>query len=195
MARPRAACFAGWLVALAACSDAGTSGESEIAARAARGALVARVDGAAIGLEEVRELQADTGLAAREALRRLEDERLLTRAAAARGYDRNGLVLAEAKRAQVQALLALEVERGNQPDDIPLLEVKQRYERIAPQYRLPLEAFPQHERTVREQLSNERRRAALERLVARIAKSHPVRSDEREVQRLLADPKLWGGGS
>ncbi|HEX6242728.1 MAG TPA: hypothetical protein VFZ61_17565, partial [Polyangiales bacterium] len=90
------------LLMLAACPGAGPEDEGAGAASVARGPLVGRVDASPIGLDEVRELCAATGLAPLDALRRLEDERLLTRAAAVRGYDKNGVVLAEVKRAEVQ---------------------------------------------------------------------------------------------
>ena len=80
------------------------------------GPVAARVDGEAIGLDEVRAWSRESGLPPREALARLVEERLLAHYASQRGY---GDALAdELERAKVQSLLAREVEAQHPPEDV-----------------------------------------------------------------------------
>ena len=124
-----------------ACSGREAAGGDELGLGAARGAVVARVDGAPIGLDEVRELCERTGLAPRAALERLVDERLLAHAALARGYQRSRQVAREGQRAGVQALLAAAVERGNLPEEVPLAEARERFDRVAARDKLEPSSF------------------------------------------------------
>jgi hypothetical protein len=178
-----------------ACRGREAASGGELGPASARGAVVARVDGAPIGLDEVRELCERTGLAPRAALERLVDERLLVRAALARGYQQSSQVAQEGQRAEVQALLAAEVERGNAPPEIPLAEARERFDRVAARDKLEPATFASYEHEIRAQLSSERKQAALERLITAARKSVDVRLDEAKVQTLLSDPALWGGGS
>jgi hypothetical protein len=177
-----------------ACPGAQQDQGERVASGAARGAVVAQVDGVPIGLDEVRELCERTGLAPREALARLEDERLLTRVAAERGYQRAAAVADEGRRALVQALLARDVEAGRGPRDIPLAEVRARFDDAAPRLHLSEDAFPGYEQEIREQLAGEARKLRLEQLLAELRRSFPVQLDEPKVQKLLSDPAVWGGG-
>jgi hypothetical protein len=183
------------LLFVVGCPGAQQDGGERLGSAKARGAVVAHVDGAAIGLDEVRELCARTGLTPRDALARLEDERLLAREAAARGYQHTASVSEEARRALVQALLAQEVEAGHGPADIALSEVRARFDAAAPRMHLSPDAFPTYEPEIREQLASEARKLALERLLAGLRKSFQVQLDEPKVQKLLSDPSFWSGGS
>jgi hypothetical protein len=160
----------------------------------ARGALVAKVDGAAIGLEQVRELCAGTGLSPREALLRLEEEQLLLAEAARRGYGRASATDQALKRALVQALLAATVE-SLRPEDLSAAEVQERFDSVAKHSGLLPETFSEHEGAVRAQLLLEKRRAAVEQLAARLRDQIGVKLSEPEVQKLLNDPAFWGESS
>lgn len=179
------------LLVVAACGGERGSGEAEAGKLRARGAQVASVDGTGIGVDQVRELAERTGLAPRVALARLEDEQLLAREAARRGYGRPDLTEQAVKRALVQALLARTVE-GLRAQDIPLAEVRARFDEVAQGRDLPPESLAEHEREVRAQLLLERQKLALERLSQELRDRIGVSLDEAEVQKLLSDPTFWG---
>ncbi len=181
----------GVLVLLSGCAGERDSGEAGAGKLRARGAVVAKVDRATIGVEQVRELAERTGVAPRVALERLEDEQLLASEAARRGYGRPDLTEQAVKRALVQALLAKTVE-GLRAQDIPLADVRARFDEVAKEAKLAPEAFAEQERAVREQLLTERRKLALERLSQELRDRIGVRLDEAEVQKLLSDPVFWG---
>jgi hypothetical protein len=178
------------LVVLSGCGGARDPEGTAAGNLRARGAVAAKVDGAAIGLDQVRELAEKGGLAPRVALERLEDEQLLANEAARRGYGRPDLTERAVKRALVQALLAETVERLR-AQDIPASEVRERFDQVAGANLAP-ESFEQHEGEVREQLLLERRKAALERLGKELRDRIGVRLDEAEAQKLLSDPAFWG---
>lgn len=157
----------------------------------ARGGVVAKVDGAAIGVDQVRELAQQRGLAPRVALERLEDEQLLVSEAARRGYGRPDLTERAVKRALVQALLAETVDRIR-AEDVPAAEVRARFDKVAGAAQRSPESFAAHEAEVRAQLLLERRQAVLERLNQELADRIGVKLDETEVQKLLSDPAFWG---
>lgn len=96
----------------------------------ARGPVVATVDGDPISLSEVQELVDATGLSPREALERLENERLLAMYAEQRGYGQDANARRELERARARALLANAVEKGTAPEDMPAAEVQARFETI-----------------------------------------------------------------
>lgn len=177
------------------CQEQHAAGGGQVGEARARGEVVARVDGAPIGLEEVRELCERTGLSPREALTRLEDERLLTKEALRRGYQHTALSPEEAQRVLVQALLAREVEAPNGPERLTPAELRARFDLAAPRLHLAPEAFPKHEAEIREQLTQEKRGEALQQLLTRLRSTYPVQLDEAEVQRLLNDSTLWTFGS
>jgi hypothetical protein len=178
------------LVVLSGCGgERGAEGTAAGKLRA-RGAMVAKVDGAAIGVDQVRELAEKGGLSPRVALERLEDEQLLAGEAARRGYGRPDLTEQAVKRALVQALLAETVEHLRM-QDIPAAEVRARFDEVG-RGKLAAESFAEHEAEVREQLLLERRKAALERLGRELRDRIGVRLDEAEVQKLLGDPAFWG---
>jgi hypothetical protein len=193
--------FRGWAawgalgVALAAACGGGEQAADEAAHRyaRARGAVVAKIDGTAIGVEQVSELVASTGLPPREALARLEEEYLLAREAQRRGYGRSRAALADEKRALVETLLKGTVEQLR-AEDLPADEVHARFEAVAPQMGLPLASFAQHEPAVRAQLLLEKRKEALERLTKSLRDSIGVKLSEPEVQKLLSDPAFWREG-
>lgn len=185
------------LLALVACCSGcpgreHDTGESATRARA-RGVLVAKVEGAAIGLDQVREL-VDQGLTPRVALQRLEEEQLLAREAARRGYGGSELLEQEVKRALVQALLAQTVERVG-PKDIPEQEVHKRFESVAKVSGLPPESFAEHEAEVRKQLLQERRTLELNKLTESLRDRIGVKLSEEDVGKLLSDPTFWGEGT
>ena len=70
------------------------------------GQVVSTVDGDAITVADVRALIGDGALAPHDALRRLQDERVLAHEAARRGIAEDWEVAAVARKASVQALLA-----------------------------------------------------------------------------------------
>jgi DNA-binding transcriptional regulator YhcF (GntR family) len=160
----------------------------------ARGALVAKVNGGAIGLEQVRELSASTGLSPREALARLEDEQLLADEAARRGYGRSHQLDEPLKRALVQALLAQTID-AMRAQDVPPSEVRARFDSVAAKNGLSADTFQRHEKEVRAQLLMEKQKAAFEQLTEKLRSQIGVKLSEQEVQKLLADPVLWGESS
>lgn len=180
---------------LAACGDGEAAPKRTDPHAQARGEVVARVAGAPIGSEDVRTLVEATGLAPREALQRLEEAKLAEQYAQARGYGDTPQVEREVQRALVQALLAETVEREVRPATIPLEAVRARFEAVRGAQHIPVEAFAEHEASVRAQLALELREAALARLLDRLRQEHPVQLDEGQVGKALADPTLWGGGT
>ena len=111
-----------------ACSGAETGPVAKQVHRQARGPVVATVDGDPITLSEIEELVQATELSPREALARLENERVLAAYAEGRGYGK--AADAELKRARVRALLASAVEVGNAPSEISSEEVSARFEAV-----------------------------------------------------------------
>jgi hypothetical protein len=183
-----------WGALIGCANGSGPKSHDGQAARA-RGAVVATVNGSPIGAEDVRELAQAQSLTAREALQRLEEARLVEQHAQQRGYGTRTDVARETKRALVQALLAETVEREVRPELIPLEQVKARFETLRAANNIPAEQSAQYERSIREQLSTEQRKAALEALLSKLRANQPVQLDEAELQKRLADPAIWGGGT
>lgn len=169
------------------------SSTTDTQAGRARGAVVAIVEGAPIGTDDVRDLAQATGLTPREALSRLEEARLAEQHARRLGYDKHSEVAREAKRALVQALLAETVEREVRPEGIPSEQVRERFEAVRAQKGLAANSFAEHEPAVREQLATEQRQHALEALLVKLRSSQAVQLDEAELHKRLSDPALWGG--
>jgi hypothetical protein len=184
-----------FLLLLWACGGDG-SGERTAPGRThARGPIVARVQGTAIGLEQVRELSQATGLSPRDALSRLEDAVLLQQQAEQLGHQRSELVQQEARRALVQALLARTIEAEIRPEDVPDAELRARFESERVRFGIPAESYPEHVPALRGQLALERRKAALEALLGELRAATQISLDEAQVRKLLADPALWGAGT
>jgi len=101
------------------------------AAATVGGDVVATVEGQPITIEEVEEVAHTVGITPLEALRRLEDERVLSRLAAASPVADDPAVERAARRAAVRALLAREIEAGREPEAIPVADVEARHEAIA----------------------------------------------------------------
>jgi hypothetical protein len=100
------------LISAGACdSSAGPKAGSGDTASRKTGPVVARVNGDAITLEEVRAVCRESGLAADLALARLVDERLLAQYAEKRGYGELENAEIELARARVRALVEQAVER------------------------------------------------------------------------------------
>lgn len=119
-----------WLAgAFIACSGTDREVVVKRKVKQAQGPVVASVDGDQIALSEVEELVRATQLTPREALSRLEGERLLGAYAAQRGYGEQVMVR-DLKQARVRALLASTVEVGNAPEDISMAEVKERFDAV-----------------------------------------------------------------
>lgn len=179
------------LVVMAACGGERGADGSQAGQSRARGARVAKVNGAEIGVDQVRELAERAAVTPRVALERLEDEQLLASEAARRGYGRPDLTEQAVKRALVQALLAKTVE-SVRAQDIPAADVRARFDEVARGSKLRPESFAEHEQAVREQLLMERRKLALERLSQELRDRIGVRLDEAQVQKLLSEPAFWG---
>ena len=176
-----------------ACTDPARERGAQASSQA-RGPVVARVQGTAIGLEQVRELAEATGISPREALAMLEDALLLEQHARQRGYDRSELVVAETQRALVRALLAETVEAEVTPESIDQDDLRERFANERPRLGLPADSFPKYEEQLRQQVTLERRSLAVERLANQLRSKYGVSLDEAKVHKLLADPSLWGGG-
>ncbi len=99
------------------------------------GQVVSTVDGVPITLDEVRSTARETGLAPRDALRRLEDRLLLAAEAARRGYADRPEVREAGRKAAVQALLVREVEEPLMPRAIPEEAVRELWERRSEYHR------------------------------------------------------------
>jgi hypothetical protein len=185
--------WAALLVAIAACGgESGSSAADRQRQSRACGSVVATVNGSPIGIEDVRELVLHTGLSPREALARLEDALLVEQAAAKRP---TGDVAAarETRRVLVQVLLAHTVEQEVRPERIPIEQVRERFEQVRGRLNLSAGSFAQHEQAIREQLTIEQRKLALEKLITELRASTKVVLDEAEVQKALSSPSLWGG--
>jgi peptidyl-prolyl cis-trans isomerase C len=100
----------GLLLSAAACGGVGSSGRSHQAGGLAEG-VVANVDGAPIGLNEVQRLAERGSLSPQQALSRLEAEALLAAEAERRGYGADHAVQHVTRQAAVQALLKGDVEQ------------------------------------------------------------------------------------
>jgi peptidyl-prolyl cis-trans isomerase C len=96
--------------------------------RAPRGPVVAEVDGVAIHRAELEARMRHDGLAAREALDRLIDEELTIEAARRLGLRPDRDLGLTRKRAQVQALLAREVEAKVGPADVAVADIEATWE-------------------------------------------------------------------
>jgi hypothetical protein len=180
---------------LCACDGDGAGERAAREPSRARGAVVARVNGTPIGLEQVRELAQTAGLSPREALSRLEEAVLLEHEAEQRGYQRSALVEQEQRRALVRALLVEAVEAKVRPEDVPEAELRARFDSERVRLGFTAESYSEHAPAVRRQLVLEKRKAALEALLSQLRAATGVRLDEEQVRKLLADPALWGAGT
>ena len=108
-----------WLLVclVAGCGDGSRDGAHE-KPRGQLGSAAALVNGDAIELAEVERLSAATGLAPKLALARLVGERLLAQYAEQRGYAARPAVRRGVARAEVQALLAQEIEAHGRAEDV-----------------------------------------------------------------------------
>lgn len=91
--------------------------------------VVATVDGRPITLGEVRDVARTANVAPLEALRRIEDERVLEQLAAPEQDDAE--VRAATRRAAVRAYLAREIEAAHRPEDISDEAIEARHTEIA----------------------------------------------------------------
>lgn len=110
--------------------DAG-SGAAAAGEALPEGPVVATVDGTPIALADVEDVARRTGLSPPEALRRLEDEVLLYRAAERAGVTTDAEDERTVRRAMVQAYLAAEIEARITPESIDEALVRTRRERDA----------------------------------------------------------------
>lgn len=94
------------------------SGSAPGAPAAVSGPVISTVDGAPITVDEVERVARDTGLTPREALRRLQEERVLAARASAAGHADDREIVDATRRAAVRALLAERVEGEVGPDDV-----------------------------------------------------------------------------
>lgn len=119
------------LAALASCAGRteDTAEPERVRGRATVGGqVVSTVDGHAITLADVQHAVASTGVEPRVALRRLQDELILARAARRAGFAEDPAVRRAARQARVQALLAREVEARHRPEDVDEATLAQRFE-------------------------------------------------------------------
>lgn len=114
---------------LGACADPAGSAPGPRATGSDRvgGRVVATVDGVAITIEEVAAEVRRTGATPEDALRALERAELLAAEAARRGYGDRREVSEDTRRAMVQALLEVEVERRVSADALPARAVRDAY--------------------------------------------------------------------
>jgi peptidyl-prolyl cis-trans isomerase C len=145
----------GWLVALAlsACGggdapagDVDAAGARDVTTARPRGeavlgrdGVVAIVDGSAIGIDEVEAVVRATGIAPIDALRRLEEERVLA-ARAEREADRDPAARGDddaIRRAAVQALLERTIEREIRPETIAQDAIERRMAEQIARFRRP----------------------------------------------------------
>jgi hypothetical protein len=114
---------------LGACGpDAGDApAEGSAAATVARGAVVARVGAAEVGLHDVEQVVHETGLSPQQALDRLVAEQLLGQRAEERGYGSGAVLSRELKKARARALLEQTVEREITPEGFPAAQVEARF--------------------------------------------------------------------
>lgn len=123
-------------IALAAC---GGGGRAELDAGRASpaiepehaevgGRVVSTVDGSPITRGEIEEVARATGLAPLDALRRLQEERVLAARADRAGLGDDREVRDAERRAAVRALLADRIEREIGEDAVPAAEIAARYE-------------------------------------------------------------------
>jgi peptidyl-prolyl cis-trans isomerase C len=121
-----------WCLALGACEQPAAPPRplTKQAEHSPSGVIVARVNGEPLMLAEVQELSRATGLTPAEALRRLEEERLLAAYAQERGYAQDAQAAHALKQARVRALLKVAVEQGTAPEDVAQAEVAARFEKL-----------------------------------------------------------------
>jgi len=140
-------------IALCACSgpasDAGDADRSALAGDrpeasasapgepAVSGPVISTVDGAPITVDEVERVARETGLAPREALRRLQEERVLAARATAAGHADDREIVDASRRAAVRALLAERVEGEVGPDDVAAEAIAARYEAAPARFASP----------------------------------------------------------
>ncbi len=150
MRRPGRALIA---LALTACSggaqvpDAGPAPHRIVPAeRAAQlgGRVVSIVDGSPITVDEIEEVARATGLAPIDALRRLQEERVLVAHAEAAGLGDATEIDRAARRASVQALLVRRVEAEVPLESIDDALVEQTYEAQRSRFRRPVRRRSTH---------------------------------------------------
>lgn len=126
-------------VALAACGTAPTEERAPVAEELAalEGPVVATVDGTAITLPEVQDVVRRTGLSPRDALARLEEEIVLSRAAGTPDPVDRAEADRVARRAAVQALIIHDVEERITPDSLDAAEVAARIAHDAAMFAQP----------------------------------------------------------
>jgi hypothetical protein len=193
--RPSFARTWGLVAALVACGgaqvDEGTSPETQ---GKARGAIAAKVNGDAIGTEEVQALAAAANLTPEAALKRLIEERLLAQYAEARGYGSWEVVRTETARARVRALLEEAVEKSVGPESISNKQIAERFENV--RKRLPQDAkLEEWESRLREQLVLEARQKRVEQLVKELRARTEVVYDEKAIQEAFPKEAALGSGT
>lgn len=99
--------------------------------------VVCTVDAEPITLDEVEGVVVETGLTPLQALRRLQEERLLAARAIAAGLDGDPEVARASRRAAVQALLAERVEAAVPPSAVTPEQVARAYEEQRERFRQP----------------------------------------------------------
>ncbi len=137
---------------------------------AARGPVVATVDGTAITVGEVEDVVRRTGLSPREALTRLEEEVVLSRAAAEAGIDRSDPEVRDIeRRAAVQALLAREIEARITPESMDAALVEARLVHDAAMFAQPERRASVHVLATPDEGAGPEAEAAAERFARRVA--------------------------
>ena len=135
-------------------------------APSAQGPIVATVNGEPIGLAEVESVARSTGLSPLEALRRLEQERvLLARVAAARAEDEDAEIENAVRRSAVQALLRDRVESPIDEASIDDAEIAARYAASRSAWARPERRTSIHVLAAPREPDDEAARAAAERFI------------------------------
>ena len=154
-------------------TPSGTDGEPALTIEddgVAHGPVVATVDGTAITVGEVEDVVRRTGLTPREALTRLEEEVVLSRAAGEAGIDRRDPEVRDVeRRAAVQALLAREIEARITPASIDGAIVEARLTHDAAMFAQPERRASVHVLATPDEGAGPEAEAAAERFARRVA--------------------------
>jgi len=144
----------------------------------AHGPVIATVDGTAITVGEVEDVVRRTGLSPREALTRLEEEVVLSRAAGEAGIDRSDPEVRDVeRRAAVQALLAREIEERITPASIDGAAVEARLTHDAAMFAQPERRAAVHVLATPDPGAGPEAEAAAERFARRVATELAAEAD------------------
>lgn len=194
----RRAWLAAWLALVASSCDTPSAmdGEPIVVVEeesAAHGPVVATVDGTAITVGEVEDVVRRTGLSPREALTRLEEEVVLSRAAGEAGIDRRDPEVRDVeRRAAVQALLAREIEERITPASIDDAIVEARLAHDAAMFAQPERRASVHVLATPDEGAGPEADAAAERFARRVASELLLEADPATAAQRYQDENAPG---